>query len=104
MLHRHLVLAVAFSIGCATEPLAEDYDATCDAPEACRAVVDQGYCGRCDGWIALSADGAAQFEEDQDHYADVHHCQSTILIGCGDLPAAPLPTCEQNECALESAQ
>jgi hypothetical protein len=87
---------------CASDPpVLADYDATCAAPEDCVVVVQSGYCGACDSVVALSADGAALFVDDQEAYG-TPTCRSTIDIGCPpsvDLTGA-IATCEAQVCGL----
>lgn len=88
-----VALALLLAACAVDEPLADDYDASCAAPADCAPVVDRGFCGACSGWVALSADGAAAFAEDQQAYADRVRCRETILIGCPDLPPPPEVAC-----------
>ncbi len=97
---RRIVLMLAVLTGCATEPLVADYAADCEVAEDCEVVIDQGYCGRCSGWAALTVDAAAEFFDDQARYTRAHSCGAVILPGCFDMGISPFPTCEAQTCAV----
>lgn len=83
-------------------PMVIDYDAACTAPEDCLLVVQNGYCGACDGVGSLSADGAALFLDDQEAYGRPH-CRETILIGCNPVDLSLVTaTCEAQTCGVAS--
>ena len=95
-----LLIGVAACAG--DPPVLADYDANCTAPEDCVLVVQNGYCGACDGVASLSADGAALFLEDQEAYGSPH-CRVTIIPACNpvDLTLAAA-TCEAQTCGVAS--
>lgn len=100
---RHWIAVLFAMAGCATEPLIADYDATCEVADDCEAIVDEGYCGWCSSWGALSEEGADAFFDDQARYTRQHRCGSGVLLGCGPLGNAPPVACEQQECAVNYA-
>lgn len=83
-------------------PLFPDYDAACATPEDCVLVVQNGYCGGCDGVGSLSAEGAALFLDDQEAYGRPR-CRNIILPACNpvDLTLATA-TCEAQTCGVAS--
>lgn len=97
-MRRLAYLALLLPLACATEPDPLDYDATCDADSDCVAVVDEGFCGRCDSWTALEAQAAQDFSDDQADYAETVECQRTILPYCGGLAEPPSVRCNQGRC------
>jgi hypothetical protein len=88
---------------CAGDPPdAADYDAACMTPEDCVLVVQNGYCGACDGMAALSTDGAALFLDDQEAYGEPH-CRVTILPGCSPVDLTlSTATCEAQVCGFSA--
>jgi len=85
--------------GCLSEPNPADYDAVCEIADDCGVAFNQGYCGACGGWTALSVEGASDFEEDQDRYTKQKTCREYILPECiyGDEPAAD---CDEGRCVI----
>ena len=98
MLRPFLLVLLAACAGDPPQPT--DYDAACAGPEDCVLVVQNGYCGACDGVASLSADGAALFVDDQDAYG-APTCRSTIDPGCTPVDLTQLAaSCEAQVCGV----
>ncbi len=85
---------------CAREPEVVDYEGTCEVAGDCVAVVDEGACGQCSWWSALSEDGAEAFVDDQERYFENHECRLTILLYCPLPETPPDVSCDAGVCVV----
>ena len=95
---RVVIGALAALVGCATQPLVADYDATCEVTADCEVVLAQGFCGACSMWAGLAEGAAAEFTSDQEEYADTVECELYMIPACSPMNEPPGAVCEDQVC------